>query len=320
MSLSGSGSDSDDDIIDLTAGFARPPPSPVPTVKVSVPAASAKAGLSNTETAIGAAAVAAVAPALGRVHERDGRRTDEKALSGGAAALTGPASGHGSSSGLEQDDTSQSAQSAVANPAFNPSRSPQVGRGGAAGKWNPFADELATTPKATTARPAAAAAVAVPATVAADEASFEAPVGSLPMIAAGSTAPVPEDLPPTHVAAYNYQARETDEVALSKGDFVYVLEMGSDGWFVGQNLTTGQVGTFPGNFVKPTQAEPLPSLSREDLSSDENLARRLQEEEDGRAVHDVDEMLARKLQAEEDRQLAMQEGRVFSITLCTCRC
>jgi len=50
-------------------------------------------------------------------------------------------------------------------------------------------------------------------------------------------------------ALYNYKPQNDDEVELSEGDVVYVMEKCDDGWFVGTSQRTGIFGTFPGNYV-----------------------------------------------------------------------
>ncbi|XP_076349526.1 uncharacterized protein LOC143246537 isoform X2 [Tachypleus tridentatus] len=50
-------------------------------------------------------------------------------------------------------------------------------------------------------------------------------------------------------ALYNYTPQHEDELQLSEGDTIYVLEKCDDGWYVGTSLKTGLFGTFPGNYV-----------------------------------------------------------------------
>merc|ERR1719210_975766 len=50
-------------------------------------------------------------------------------------------------------------------------------------------------------------------------------------------------------ALYNYKPQNDDEVELSEGDIVFVMEKCDDGWFVGTSQRTGIFGTFPGNYV-----------------------------------------------------------------------
>lgn len=127
--------------------------------------------------------------------------------------------------------------------------------------------------------------------------------------APAAAAPTPQDLEQLQAnftAGFSYAARETDELALSKGDLLHVTEQGADGWFIGVNLTSGESGTFPGNFVvalAPTSP----------TSGDAALAARLQEEENASApALTKDGLLARQLQEEEDRQLAMRAQREMS--------
>lgn len=55
--------------------------------------------------------------------------------------------------------------------------------------------------------------------------------------------------PVPYRALYNYKPQNDDEVELSEGDVVYVMEKCDDGWFVGTSQRTGIFGTFPGNYV-----------------------------------------------------------------------
>ncbi|XP_069773607.1 E3 ubiquitin-protein ligase SH3RF1-like isoform X4 [Narcine bancroftii] len=52
-------------------------------------------------------------------------------------------------------------------------------------------------------------------------------------------------------ALYSYRPLNTDELELSEGDVVDVLEKCDDGWFVGISRRTNNFGTFPGNYVWP---------------------------------------------------------------------
>ncbi|XP_041970903.1 uncharacterized protein LOC121727254 isoform X3 [Aricia agestis] len=51
-------------------------------------------------------------------------------------------------------------------------------------------------------------------------------------------------------AMYKYRPQNPDELELSEGDTVYVLEKCDDGWYVGSSQRTGRFGTFPGNYVE----------------------------------------------------------------------
>lgn len=50
-------------------------------------------------------------------------------------------------------------------------------------------------------------------------------------------------------AKYNYDAQQSDELTLVKGDKISVLEKSSDGWWKGQTAA-GEVGWFPSNYVQ----------------------------------------------------------------------
>lgn len=49
---------------------------------------------------------------------------------------------------------------------------------------------------------------------------------------------------------YAYRPQSEDELELSEGDEVFVMEKCDDGWYVGTSARTGQFGTFPGNYVQ----------------------------------------------------------------------
>ncbi|XP_072341633.1 vinexin isoform X3 [Scyliorhinus torazame] len=52
-------------------------------------------------------------------------------------------------------------------------------------------------------------------------------------------------------ALYNYHPVNRDELELTEGDLVDVMEKCDDGWFVGTSRRTNNFGTFPGNYVQP---------------------------------------------------------------------
>lgn len=56
-----------------------------------------------------------------------------------------------------------------------------------------------------------------------------------------------------HVAQYSYQPLNDDELELQRGDIVEVIERCDDGWFVGTSQRTEKFGTFPGNYVLPSE-------------------------------------------------------------------
>ena len=51
------------------------------------------------------------------------------------------------------------------------------------------------------------------------------------------------------LALYNYEAKEDDEIELSKDDVLSVYEVDESGWFRGENHRTKKVGLFPGEYV-----------------------------------------------------------------------
>lgn len=127
----------------------------------------------------------------------------------------------------------------------------------------------------------------------------------------GPTSPAgAQPMRPTHKAGFDYEAKQFDEVQLRRGDLLFVTEMGPDGWYIGQNLSTGDFGTFPGNFVVAFKSEQQAQTELDAL-----LAARLQQEENARLQRQrsesmaharQDEQLARRLQMEEDRQMAVR--------------
>lgn len=52
-----------------------------------------------------------------------------------------------------------------------------------------------------------------------------------------------------HIAQYQYEPKNSDELELLQGDIVEVIEKCDDGWFVGTSQRTALFGTFPGNYV-----------------------------------------------------------------------
>ncbi|KAF4526999.1 hypothetical protein B566_EDAN001546 [Ephemera danica] len=60
---------------------------------------------------------------------------------------------------------------------------------------------------------------------------------------------------------YNYQAQQADELPLTKGSRVLVLEKSNDGWWRGQSAT-GQQGWFPSNYTQPDECSSSLSLER----------------------------------------------------------
>lgn len=53
------------------------------------------------------------------------------------------------------------------------------------------------------------------------------------------------------VALYDFTPQQDDDLQLSQGDIIAVLEKPSDNWWKGTNTTTGTTGVFPANYVKP---------------------------------------------------------------------
>jgi hypothetical protein len=59
------------------------------------------------------------------------------------------------------------------------------------------------------------------------------------------------ELPRLFRARYAYKPRQRDELELTVGDILVVVQECDDGWMIGSSYTTKQTGTFPGNFVEP---------------------------------------------------------------------
>ncbi|ORX86836.1 hypothetical protein BCR32DRAFT_289769 [Anaeromyces robustus] len=53
-----------------------------------------------------------------------------------------------------------------------------------------------------------------------------------------------------YVAIYSYEPAMSDELAINVNDRIHLLEMYSDGWGYGKNVTTGQLGVLPLNRLK----------------------------------------------------------------------
>ena len=56
-----------------------------------------------------------------------------------------------------------------------------------------------------------------------------------------------------YTAMFDYKPVKEDELPLTRGDVYSVTEKCLDGWFKGQDVKTGAVGMFPGNYVQPVQ-------------------------------------------------------------------
>lgn len=52
------------------------------------------------------------------------------------------------------------------------------------------------------------------------------------------------------VANYDYNKSQEGDIDLTKGDKIRVISKERSGWWIGQNLITGQIGLFPSNFVR----------------------------------------------------------------------
>jgi len=56
-----------------------------------------------------------------------------------------------------------------------------------------------------------------------------------------------------YIAIYNYEPNMADELAIHVNDRIHLLEMYTDGWGYGKNVTTGQIGILPLNRLKPEE-------------------------------------------------------------------
>jgi len=59
--------------------------------------------------------------------------------------------------------------------------------------------------------------------------------------------PDPAEAIGTAVVKYNYQAQQPDELSLTKGTRILILEKSNDGWWRGQSGNS--VGWFPSNYT-----------------------------------------------------------------------
>lgn len=74
----------------------------------------------------------------------------------------------------------------------------------------------------------------------------------------------------THaVAKYSYEAQQADELSLTKGDKIVVLEKSSDGWWKGV-LSNDKIGWFPSNYVIEETVESFNQQQKKNGSSDSN--------------------------------------------------
>ncbi|XP_031170131.1 proline-serine-threonine phosphatase-interacting protein 1-like isoform X2 [Sander lucioperca] len=71
-----------------------------------------------------------------------------------------------------------------------------------------------------------------------------APIPGLQHAASLATVSADEDI---YIALYEYAAQEADELSVSRGDVVQVLERGEDGWWTAER--NGLTGLVPGNYL-----------------------------------------------------------------------
>uniref|UniRef100_A0AC34R4A0 Uncharacterized protein n=1 Tax=Panagrolaimus sp. JU765 TaxID=591449 RepID=A0AC34R4A0_9BILA len=68
------------------------------------------------------------------------------------------------------------------------------------------------------------------------------------------------------VAKYNYEPQRQDELQLTRGESVLVLERSSDGWWKGE--INGRTGWFPSNYVDPVNAPSNGTMATEPYPAD----------------------------------------------------
>jgi len=79
------------------------------------------------------------------------------------------------------------------------------------------------------------------------------------------------------IAKYDYEANQDDELSISKGDRIVVLEKSPDGWWKGRK-GTGQVGWFPSNYVTlEDDAQDMSMYANPASSCSENLSTDLED-------------------------------------------
>ena len=73
--------------------------------------------------------------------------------------------------------------------------------------------------------------------------------------------PIEEEIPTkvikTVTCIYGYDAADEGELTIKEGDYINVLAMNDDGWWLGIN-NSGMTGLFPSNFVEETQGSIIP--------------------------------------------------------------
>lgn len=69
-------------------------------------------------------------------------------------------------------------------------------------------------------------------------------------------------------AKYNYEAQQSDELTLVKGDKITVVEKSSDGWWKGRT-DAGEVGWFPSNYVQ--NEEDVTKISKDEMIHQDSI-------------------------------------------------
>ena len=78
-----------------------------------------------------------------------------------------------------------------------------------------------------------------------------------------------EESAPTHLALFDYNAREEDDLEVREGDKIPLKLDNSDGWFTGYSHRTKEIGIFPADYVKALPPPPPPPKLRSDSTDGE---------------------------------------------------
>ncbi len=61
---------------------------------------------------------------------------------------------------------------------------------------------------------------------------------------------------------YDYDAQEADKLRFKAGDRIFVFEIDESGWWIGESISSGKKGLFPGEYVKWEDTVPVAPLSK----------------------------------------------------------
>ena len=104
---------------------------------------------------------------------------------------------------------------------------------------------------------------------------------------------IPTKVIKTVTCIYGYDAADEGELSIKEGDYINVLAMNDDGWWLGIN-NSGMTGLFPSNFVEETQGSVIP----EDLLTISKGSRVI-------AQYDYD--------AQDDQEIAFKAGEIVTV-------